>query len=67
MKLLRTFWNWITGRTAIDDQLDEFMRKFPGKCPICSYHAFGIRECYVRHTEKVPDHEHCPENYARWN
>lgn len=66
MNRLRTFWKWITGRTAMERELDEFVRKFPGRCPICSYHAYGIREFHVRETEKVPDHDYCPENYGRW-
>ena len=43
--------------------VDDFQRDFPDQCPICSFHAFGIREGYV--TGPVEEHD-CPEKMARW-
>lgn len=37
--------------------LERFQERFPGRCPICSYHSYGIREGLLKHTEPVPEHE----------
>lgn len=42
--------------------LDEFQRRFPGRCPICSYHDYGVREGHVS-PGPAPAH-HCLEKKA---
>jgi hypothetical protein len=37
--------------------LDLFMERFPGSCPICSYHRYGISHGFLKHTEPLPEHE----------
>lgn len=27
--------------------LTEFQQKFPGRCPICAYHDYGVREGFI--------------------
>lgn len=34
-------------KRAARQTLVEFARDFPGKCPICSYHAFGVQGGYT--------------------
>lgn len=44
---------------------DEYENKFPGKCGVCAYHAFGIREGLSK--DVGPPNEHaCPERMERW-
>ncbi len=48
------FWLWgsyLLKRSA-RRTLAEFARDFPGKCPICSYHAFGVQRGHTRGTVK---------------
>ncbi len=52
--LLRAYLTWSTSRT-----LDEFLDRFPGACPVCSYERFGVREGY-RSRFDPPEHP-CPE------
>jgi hypothetical protein len=61
----RLVWWW--GQRRLRDReewarenLDDFARAFPGRCPVCSYHAFGVREHYVDPAERVPPHS-CTE------
>ena len=28
--------------------VQEFTRRFPGRCMICSYHAYGVREGFCK-------------------
>lgn len=40
--------------------IEEFMRMFPGTCPVCAFYRFGYMhgfEC----TPKAPSHPNCPE------
>jgi hypothetical protein len=58
---------WLRRLFGLEDNLcAEFMAHFPGRCPICSYHAYGITHGYVSPLAVVISHERCPENYARW-
>lgn len=43
--------------------LDEFVHRFPTRCPICSFHRYGISHGHVDPTEPVPKHEGCPEQH----
>lgn len=45
-------------RTRI--QLMDFVKRFPGQCPICSYERFGLHHCFV--VEFKPDKHTCPEH-----
>lgn len=57
--MLRRLWRWVTGRTWAEKVIQEHREAFPGRCPICSYHRFGLQNGYVR--GPVKKHE-CPEN-----
>lgn len=50
---------WIT-RFSTRTTLKEFERMFPGQCPICSLHRFGVREGYERNPFPPP-HAGCPD------
>ena len=39
-------WRRVSARWA-RQTLDEFEKNFPGECPICSYHNYGLMEGYV--------------------
>ncbi len=54
MGWLRKLWRWITGAAWAERTLDEFEERFPGSCPICAYHRFGLMEGY----ESGPVQEH---------
>jgi hypothetical protein len=56
-------WNWILRLFGWDAEttIREFEERFPGRCPICAYHRYGIVEGHVRADEPVPDHFGCPE------
>lgn len=54
---------WFSDRFGAGRMLRDFTGAFPGQCPVCSFHAYGIREGHV--SKPVPEHT-CPENYARW-
>lgn len=38
----------------------ETLKRFPGSCPICSYHRYGILNGHVKAGDEVPEHR-CPE------
>lgn len=62
--VLRGLWSifWVNSTKKM---VEEFERDFPGQCVICSYHAFGIREGFVRPVVPPSDHR-CPEKWERW-
>lgn len=62
---LKQWWCKMRYRSAMAE-IDEFERKFPGKCIICSYHAYGINHGHVKPSEPVSPHDLCPEDYRRW-
>jgi hypothetical protein len=48
-------------RRRVDREwLAEFERRFPGRCPICSYWRYGHYNGFEV-GEVPPPHEHCPE------
>ncbi|MCK6462886.1 MAG: hypothetical protein L6Q29_03670 [Candidatus Pacebacteria bacterium] len=42
-----------------DAMLERFQKKFPGKCPICSFRRYGIWKGFK--VGQLPAHN-CPEN-----
>lgn len=50
--------NHYAGRAA-RRTLAEFQRRFPGRCPICSFHRYGLTTGAT--SEPVPEHRDCPE------
>ncbi len=44
---------------ATEQMLTDFERLFPGKCPICAYWRFGVREGLTH--EQAPQAHHCIE------
>ena len=40
--------------------MDTFAKEFPGRCPICSYHWYGISHGFLDPDERVEVHQ-CPE------
>ena len=38
------------------EMVEEFIEKFPGRCMICSYHAYGIREGHLKYGTPGQDH-----------
>ena len=49
---------WYSKKEA-RETIDEFERAFPGQCPICSYHNYGLMEGHV--SGPVKPHP-CPRN-----
>lgn len=47
------------------DFLDRFEKAFPGRCQICAYHQYGIREGHVKPGTLPKDHR-CVEKWNRW-
>jgi hypothetical protein len=43
--------------------IDEFLKRFPGRCPVCSFHRYGLREGFVRPGEKPAPHK-CAERWG---
>ena len=50
-----------------ESMLERFCKHFPDKCPICSYHRYGVMHSHIKPNEPIPDHDNCPENYKRRN
>ncbi len=48
-----------------DRMIEEFEDAFPGKCGICAYHDFGIRQGLEKHGTE-PDTHRCSEGRQRW-
>ena len=44
--------------------IEEFMRRFPGKCPICSLYRFGHMHGFESTPKSLP-HPNCPEGKGR--
>jgi hypothetical protein len=57
--MLRRFWEWITGKARARRMLDEFVQRFPDRCPICSHHRYGLRHGHTSEPEAGP--HYCPE------
>jgi hypothetical protein len=56
--LFLAFLLWMRWETrTMGDMLDAFVRRFPGRCPVCSFHYYSIRECLLRPDEPVPFHK----------
>lgn len=45
--------------------LEQFERRFPGRCAICSYHRYGVTHGHVAPGVPVDAHEGCPEGRGR--
>jgi hypothetical protein len=52
--------NWASRRNA-RRVLFDFQDRFPDRCPICSYHSYGITHGHLDPEEPVPPHR-CLEN-----
>jgi len=39
--------------------LDDFMERFPGRCPICSFHRYGFQEGHEKNP--IPPFHNCIE------
>lgn len=52
-------------RRSGSEMLDEYEQAFPGKCSVCSYHAYRIREGRADPSTVPADHR-CVEKLARW-
>lgn len=35
----------------------EFVKKFPGRCLICCYHGYGLREGFIKTGTSPPKHD----------
>lgn len=56
MNWLIRLWGWFLDRIMPPFDFKEWERQFPGRCPICSYHQFGVREGHTREPNP-PAHE----------
>lgn len=54
----------ILGRHGARREMKAFMRMFPDKCPICSFHRFGFLHGYETSLRPRP-HANCPEGYEK--
>lgn len=50
---------WMWAGTA-ERTFREFMRAFPGKCPVCSFHRYGLQYGYEE-PGSMPAPHACPE------
>lgn len=46
-----------------EKMLDDFTERFPNKCPICSYHRYGVSHGFEKNL-KPPKHD-CPERKSK--
>jgi len=44
-------------KSTAEKMIEEWIKIFPNKCIICSYHNFGIREGLISSTEKIQKHD----------
>lgn len=51
--------HWWSKRST-RQMLEDFQVHFPGRCPICAYHRFGLQEGFVDIGSPLPPH-YCPE------
>ena len=57
IRFLKNLRRALFGCTAMD--IREFMEKFPGRCPICSYHYYGLTHGLTN--EALPEEHLCLE------
>ena len=43
LNYIRDKFLWLIG-CDLEKELDDFQAKFPGQCPICAYHRYGVME-----------------------
>lgn len=60
ISLLVTLWCLKAVRASSKDMFEGFLVRFPGRCPICSYHRFGLTHGFNVPNQPDP-HENCPE------
>jgi hypothetical protein len=54
-RLWKSFTRWLFGFTDLD--LADYERRFPGRCMICSFHAYGYANGFTDDPHP-PVHEH---------
>lgn len=42
--------------------INEFAKKFPGRCVICAYHRYGVLHGFIAARTTPPAHHGCPES-----
>ena len=57
-RILKSVLKWIFGPST-DEIVAEFRQRFPGKCLICSFHAFGYANGHT--SDPVPPPHQCNE------
>lgn len=60
MNLLTALWDRLTGRAAARQLLADFQATFPGRCPLCSHHRYGVIHGHAKPGTRPPPHD-CPE------
>lgn len=53
---------WSVGRST-KRLLDDFQEKFPGRCPICSFHRYGVMHGHLSPDDPIQEHD-CLERRA---
>jgi hypothetical protein len=62
MSRLRRFWRRWLHRMILGKMIEDWERRFPGRCLICAHWRYGMREGFTQ--GPVPPHycvEHRPE------
>lgn len=61
MKWWKRLWRAIFGPST-QEWIDDYVRYFPGRCPVCGYYRFGLQEGF---RPKPPAPHYCPEREAK--
>ena len=46
--MFKAIWDQISGRASARKTLDAFVKEFPGRCPICSFHNYGFQHGFEK-------------------
>lgn len=44
----------LRGKKGTERMVEEFAERFPGRCMICAYHQYGLREGFTSEPEPAP-------------
>jgi hypothetical protein len=50
----------LTGEAWAEETIERFLKAFPGRCPVCAFHRYGLQN---GHTKDLKPKQHwCPES-----
>ena len=59
IRLIKKAWKHLSGEAWAERVINEHQKAFPGRCPICSFHRYGLQNGLTK--DHKPNPHWCPE------